>query len=161
MQNVINLLQKYVSGLTPCLSVCTWFWKNQFGKSNSANWIFSLQKSILKSIFEGYTGSKNPVRNRLKIQFVELIFPNWFFQNHVQINRGWLWLLVYQNAWKFEMQNSFSWKQIVSSSVHIWLNNYVLSKFVTKSLNKLSTLCPRAKWFFWFGPDRKKYANQI
>ena len=25
----------------------------------------------------------------------------------------------------------------------------------------LYTLCPRAKWFFWFGPDRKKYANQI
>ena len=24
-----------------------------------------------------------------------------------------------------------------------------------------TTLCPRAKWFFWFGPDRKKYANQI
>ena len=28
------------------------------------NWIFSLQKSISKLIFAGYTGSKNQVRNR-------------------------------------------------------------------------------------------------
>ena len=34
------------------------------------------------------TCSKNPVRNRLKIQFVELDFPNWLFRNQVQINRG-------------------------------------------------------------------------
>jgi hypothetical protein len=40
------------------------------------NWIFSLQKSILKLIFAGYTGSKNPVRNELKIQLVELDFSN-------------------------------------------------------------------------------------
>jgi hypothetical protein len=38
--------------------------------------IFSLQKSISKLIFAGYTGSKNQVRNRLKIQFVELDFSN-------------------------------------------------------------------------------------
>ena len=43
-------------------------------KSSSTNWIFNLQKSISKLIFAGYTGSKNPVRNRLKIQFVELDF---------------------------------------------------------------------------------------
>ena len=42
--------------------------------------IFNLQKSILKSIFAGYTGSKNPVRNKLKIQFVELDFSNLIFQ---------------------------------------------------------------------------------
>ena len=29
----------------------------------------SLQKSISKLIFAGYTGSKNPVRNRLKIKY--------------------------------------------------------------------------------------------
>ena len=34
---------------------------------------------ILKLIFAGYTGSKNPVRNRLKIQFVELDFSNLIF----------------------------------------------------------------------------------
>jgi hypothetical protein len=44
------------------------------------NWIFNLQKSILKLIFAGYTGSKNPVRNRLKIQFFELDFSNLIFQ---------------------------------------------------------------------------------
>ena len=32
-----------------------------FEKSSSTNWIFNLQKSILKLIFTGYTGSKNPV----------------------------------------------------------------------------------------------------
>jgi hypothetical protein len=30
-------------------------------KSSSMKWISSLQKSILKLIFAGYTGSKNPV----------------------------------------------------------------------------------------------------
>ena len=35
---------------------------------------------ILKLIFAGYTGRKNPVRNRLKIQFFELDFSNLIFQ---------------------------------------------------------------------------------
>ena len=51
-----------------------------FEKSNWMNWIFNLQKSIPKLIIAGYTGSKNPVRNRLKIQFVELNFSNLIFQ---------------------------------------------------------------------------------
>ena len=41
---------------------------------------FTLQKSILKLIFAGYTGSRNPVQNRLKIQFVELDFSKMIFQ---------------------------------------------------------------------------------
>ena len=45
------------------------------------NWIFSLQKSISKLIFAGYTGSKNPVRNRLKIQFVQLDFSKLIFHS--------------------------------------------------------------------------------
>ena len=45
-----------------------------------SNWIFNLQKSISELIFAGYTGSKNPVRNRQKIQFVELDFSNLIFQ---------------------------------------------------------------------------------
>ena len=32
-----------------------------FEKSSLTNWILSLQKSISKSIFVGYTGGKNPV----------------------------------------------------------------------------------------------------
>ena len=32
-----------------------------FEKSSLTNWIFSMQKSISKSIFAGYTGSKNLV----------------------------------------------------------------------------------------------------
>ena len=51
-----------------------------FEKSSLMNWIFNLQKSISKLIFAGYTGCKNPVWNRLKIQFVELDFSNLIFQ---------------------------------------------------------------------------------
>ena len=65
--------------LTPCWSVID-FWKNKFEKSSSTNWIFNLQKSILKLIFVGYTGSKNTFRNRLKIQLVKLDFSNLIFQ---------------------------------------------------------------------------------
>ena len=45
-----------------------------FEKSSSTKWMFNMQKSISKLIFAGYTGSKNPVRNRLKKQFIELDF---------------------------------------------------------------------------------------
>ena len=69
------------------------FWKSKFEKSSMTNWIFNLQKSISKLIFAGYTGSKNPVRNRLKVQSVELdfsnlIFPTLFFENQVQMDRA-------------------------------------------------------------------------
>ena len=65
--------------------ICTWFLKNQVVKIKFDKWIFSLQKSISKLIFEGYIGSKNQVWKRLKTQFVKLdfsnlIFPTWFFQ---------------------------------------------------------------------------------
>ena len=56
------------------------FWKFKFKKLSLTNWIFNLQKAISKLIFAGYTGSKNPVRNRLKIQFVELDFSKLIFQ---------------------------------------------------------------------------------
>ena len=56
------------------------FWKIKLEKSSSANWIFSLQKSISKLIFAGYSGSKNQVWNRLKIQFLELNFSKLIFQ---------------------------------------------------------------------------------
>ena len=52
------------------------------------NWIFSLQKSISKLIFAGYTGSKNPVRNRLKIQFVKLDFSKLIFQKSSTDQQG-------------------------------------------------------------------------
>ena len=65
--------------LSPCWSVRE-FWKSKLENSSSTNWIFSQQKSILKLIFAGYTGSKNPVRNRLKIQFIELDFSKLIFQ---------------------------------------------------------------------------------
>ena len=52
------------------------------------NWIFSLQESISKLIFAGYTGSKNPVRNRLKIQFVKLDFSKLIFQKSSTDQQG-------------------------------------------------------------------------
>ena len=64
---------------TPCWSVLQ-FWKIKLEKSSSMNWIFSLQISILKFIFASYTGSKNSVRNRLRIQFDELDFSKLIFQ---------------------------------------------------------------------------------
>ena len=73
--------------LTPCWSVLE-FWKIKLEKSSSTNWIFSLQKSISKLIFAGYTGSKNPVRNRLKIQFVELDFSKLIFQKSSTDQQG-------------------------------------------------------------------------
>ena len=54
--------------------------KIKFENSSSMNWIFNMQKSISKLIVEGYAGSKNPVRYRLKIQFVELHFSNLIIQ---------------------------------------------------------------------------------
>ena len=55
-------------------------WKSKFEKSSSMNWIYNLQKLILKLIFADYTGSKNPVRNRLKIHFVKLDSSKLIFQ---------------------------------------------------------------------------------
>jgi hypothetical protein len=59
---------KIAESWTPYPSVLD-FLKIKFDKLD-----FNLQKSISKLIFAGYAGSKNPVRNRLKIQFVELDF---------------------------------------------------------------------------------------
>ena len=62
-------------------------WKNQVWRTGFLVYfeldfycLCSLQKSISKSIFACYTGSKNPIRNRLTIQFVELDFSNLIFQ---------------------------------------------------------------------------------
>ena len=49
-------------------------WKNQVRQTG----FFNLQKS--KLIFAGYTGSKNPVQNRLNIQFIEHDFSNLIFK---------------------------------------------------------------------------------
>ena len=72
---------------TPCWSVLE-FGKIKLEKSSSTNWIFSLQKSISKLIFAGYTGSKNQVWNRLKIQFVELDFSKLIFQKSSTGQKG-------------------------------------------------------------------------
>ena len=62
-----------------CWSVLE-FGKIKLENSSLTNWIFSLQKSISKLNFVGYIASKNPVWNRLKIQFVELDFSKMIFQ---------------------------------------------------------------------------------
>ena len=43
---------------------------------------------VNSKIFAGYKGSKNPVRNRLKIQSVKIDFSNLIFQNQVQMDRA-------------------------------------------------------------------------
>ena len=71
-------------------------WKNQVRQTGFLLYfeldfccLCSLQKTILKLIFVGYTGSKNQVRNSLNLHFVALDFlSTWFFRNQVQINRG-------------------------------------------------------------------------
>ena len=78
---------KIVLGCTPYRSVLD-FWKIKFEKSSSTNWIFNLQKLISKLIFAGYTGSRNPVRNRLKIQFVNFDFPKLIFQKSSTDQQG-------------------------------------------------------------------------
>ena len=47
-----------------------------------------MQNSISKLIFAGYTGSKNPVQNRLKQQFVELDFSKLIFQKSSRDQQG-------------------------------------------------------------------------
>ena len=63
---IICLFYVICTCLTPFWSVPD-FWKIKLERSSLTKWIFSLQKSISKLIFVGYTGSKNPVLNRLKI----------------------------------------------------------------------------------------------
>ena len=52
------------------------FWNIKFERSSSKNCIFNLQKSISKLIFADYIGRKNPVQNKLKIQFIKFDFSN-------------------------------------------------------------------------------------
>ena len=52
------------------------------------NWIFSLQKSISKLIFEGYAGSKSQVWIRVKIKFVELDLSKFIFQKSSTDQQG-------------------------------------------------------------------------
>ena len=73
--------------VAPCWSVPE-FWKIKVENSSSTNWIFSLQKSISNVIFAGYTGSKNPVLKRLKIQFIELDFSKLIFQKSSTDQQG-------------------------------------------------------------------------
>ena len=66
--------------LTPCWSVYL-----SFEKSSCKNQV--RQTGFTKLVFAGYPGSKNQVWNRLKIQFVELIFPNWIFRYQIHIDQ--------------------------------------------------------------------------
>ena len=81
------VLLKWQSKAFPLL-ICFWIFKNQVRKSSSTKWIFSLQKSISKLIFASYTGSKNPVRNRIKIQYVKFDFSKLIFQKSSADQQG-------------------------------------------------------------------------
>ena len=61
---------------TPCRFLID-FRKINLEKPSSTNWIFA-----------GFTGSKNTVRNRLKIQFIELDFSKLIFQKSSTDQQG-------------------------------------------------------------------------
>ena len=69
----VTLLSSELKSFSPYPSALD-FWKIKFEKSSSTNWIFNLQKLISKLIFAGYTGSKNPIRNRLKFLIISPTF---------------------------------------------------------------------------------------
>ena len=60
------------------------FWNS---KKSDYTWTRSIPLLICTNQVR-QTGSKNPVQNRLKSSSSNLIFPNWFFLNQVQISRG-------------------------------------------------------------------------
>jgi hypothetical protein len=84
-----------------------------FEKSSSTNWIFSLQKKL---IFAGYTGSKNQVRNRLKIQFVELDFFKLIFQKSSTDQQG-EWHLLYSLRKPHYVRQTVGVRQFLPPSV--------------------------------------------
>ena len=71
--------------LSRTLSICTWFLKNRVWN------FFQKSRTWFLVYFELDFGSKNQVRNRLKIKFVQLDFwkkfQTRFFKNHVQMDR--------------------------------------------------------------------------
>ena len=84
--------------ISPCWSVLD-FWKINLEKSSWQTWFLayfeldfyflcSLQKSISKLIFAGYTGSRNQVWNRLKIQLVKVDFSKLIFQKSSTDQQG-------------------------------------------------------------------------
>ena len=79
------------------LSLFTWFLKkNQVQRTG----FLTCKNQFWNWPFEGYTGSKNPVRNRLKIQFVELDFS--------KIKYRWIGHMLYTGFLNWY----FSWEPI-------------------------------------------------
>ena len=118
--------------LSPCWSVLE-FWKIKLEKSSSANWIFSQQKSILKLIFAGYTGSKNPVRNRLKIQLVKLDFSKLIFHKSSTNQQG------ETQYWNQHSLSDF----LAESGLHFICNGLQQDFDFFLGMNEISNLCNR------------------
>ena len=71
ISNIVSFQISHDLIQNPLVDLYLNFEKIKLENSILTNWIFSLQKSISKLIFSGYTGSKNPVRQTLffKIQY--------------------------------------------------------------------------------------------
>ena len=69
------------------------------------------QHLLNKKLPLGYTGSKNPVWSWIKFSSSNLLFPNWFFRNQVQINRGLAWNVekTYQKYVSILVVSTASW----------------------------------------------------
>ena len=100
------------------------FCKIKFGKSSSTTWIFNQQKSILKLIVAYYTGSKNSVRNRLKIQFVELRRLSGFAFDWVTVRLG--------IDRTFEAKRRLTTRKVLKVKIlFFWSNSLVLCSLIT------------------------------
>ena len=89
-----------------------------------------MQKSISKLIFAGYTGSKNRVPNRLKIQFVELVFFKLIFQESSADQQGdshKIYLIQFQYSHYFRLSH------FQMTVVHLWMPQEMAH--VTHNLN--------------------------
>ena len=136
--------------VTPCWSVLD-FWKINLEKTSLTNWIFSLfrtdffclcslQKSILKLIFASYTGSKNPVRNRIKIQFVELDFSKLIFQKSSTDQQGDcenVAKLVFINSVKRLFRKGYPGLNKICTLNCMWIHFFCLWRFSQKILLEL------------------------
>ena len=114
-------------------------------------YLCSLQKSISKSFFAGYTGSKNSVWNRLKFQFVELDFPKLIFQKSSWDQQGVSLIQLLQ----YVLENKFIYGQL--SNLYLWTkakttwNNFWRPKKKNRGKVNGDSLIrqPKMSLFYW------------
>ena len=144
---------KHETTLSPCWSVLK-FWKINLEKSSSTNWNFSLQKSISKLIFAGYTGSKNQVQNRLKIHFIELDFSKLICQKSSTDQQG-VWLTA--SKWI-----SINWiDSLIQGSYHFCFRANLSVIFVWLNESDLTQIMALSMTFFMKSSPYNQFINSL